>query len=971
MRTEPGKKTFQNGIVWLLIIFFPAIVFSYLWSLYSKNQFKNNLENEIQRVQSECENIKTTVADSENYLSSNLRDIYYGNVFDPKKMERAVQNFLNKTDLNCRIMIWNSKAEITFCNFNWTSDKLAWEKAAQTMVLEFTEQYDIRFEDYPEDEVINLRTMIGPIFFTQSRFICSHNSSPSLARVSFSDKADKIWLGMAESSGLLVFFNTDKLKKYSSIKNHITHINKEKSRKHPIFLLEGSSILPEMGDHSASFKAFPKISKIRINRVLTGKNTTLCVYPLDDSKKLIGLIDHHKIPGAAKVFHEKVFLLFWFFLATLLAQHFASSGRKFAPGRLQFRLIVLFVFSSLLPMLFYLVIGHDYVNEFRESRIGDLNRSSLDFLQSIDKGVILAESDQLATLEKTIPALENSLQKVGINRHALSDFLSKQVPELRNFFLIGSQTTLIANEKAVLTRNQVIEHIFESDKSIIEPERIKRVRAFDIIFKFFLTLMNGNTPSDKQGLEAEMVFDAMGQSNQMIISQSYFESIETLWKFGFGSQPFNSFIKILRLNSSGYDYNLVAVLGSGDLASHFAEKTINNLNRNKYGFRIFIRTSYDAYFPEGTIDDYQIRGFLDKINASNNGISSVIDYQGKKHFFMPYQGNHNDKISMVAIFPLEVIDDESKKLIKNILLAGFLTALAIFALSLLISGTVTEPIAVLKNGVNALGSRNFSYRLPDLGKNEFGHLAQIFNRTLNDMEELQVAGIVQEKLLPQLDEEQAHGKINFYGKTESLDDLGGDYFDILHSSDGKTGFMLGDVSGHGVAASLIMAFVKSAVIKLFELYNQPLALANRLNKLLKQTQNRNQKKFMSFQYLLFDENGQFTYLNAGHCFPILIDKNKNRVEMLSMINSPLGTSKKDYEKTASYQLEPGQALVLYTDGYYELDNMDLEKFKSALLSCFNISPRKFFQNVNLFYQNAGLKQNSDDKTLVIITCATD
>ncbi|MFZ5951875.1 MAG: SpoIIE family protein phosphatase [Candidatus Rifleibacteriota bacterium] len=971
MRTESGRKTFQNGLVWLLILFFPAMVFSYLWNLYSKYLFKNNLENEVQRVQSECENIKITAADSENYLSSNLRDIYYGNVFDPGKMEIAVQNFLNKTDLNCRIMIWNSKAEITYCNFNWTSDRHAWEKAARTMILEFTDQYDIRFEDYPEDEIINLRTMIGPIFFTQSRFICSHNSSPSLARVSFSDKADKIWLGMAESSGLLVFFNPDKLKNYSSIKNHITQINQEKNRKNPIFLLEGSSIMPETRDHSASLKAFSGISKIKTNRVLTRNDLTLCVYPLDDSRKLIGLIDHHKIPGSTRVIHEKVFLLFWFFIATLLAQHFAASGKKPAPGRLQLRLIVLFVFSSFLPMLFYLVIGHDYVNEFRESRIGDLNRSSLDFLQSIDEGVVFSESAQLATLEKTIPALENSLQKEGITRQAVSDFISKQVPELRNFFLIGSQTPLIANERAILTRNQVINYLFQSDQGPIEPDRINRVRAFDIIFKFFLTLMNGSTPSDKQGLEAEMVFDAMGQSNQMIISQSYFESLGTLWRFGFGSQPFKSFIKILRLNSSAYDYNLLAILSSGDLARHFAEKTINNLNRNKYGFRIFIRTSYDAYFPEGTINDYQIRVFLDKINASNNGISSVIDYQGKKHFFMPYQGNHNDNISMVAIFPLEVIDDESKKLIKNILLAGILTALAIFALSLLISGTVTEPITVLKKGVNALGSRNFSYRLPDLGKNEFGHLAQIFNRTLNDMEELQVAGIVQEKLLPQLNEEQVHGKINFYGKTESLDDLGGDYFDILNSSDGKTGFMLGDVSGHGVAASLIMAFVKSAVIKLFDLYNQPLALANRLNKLLKQTQNRNQKKFMSFQYLLFDKNGQFTYLNAGHCFPILIDKNNNRVEMLAMINSPLGTSKKDYEKTASYQLEPGQALVLYTDGYYELENMDLEKFKSALLSSFNISPLKYFQNVNQFYQKAGLIQNSDDKTLVIITCSTD
>ncbi|EKD80986.1 MAG: hypothetical protein ACD_39C02057G0001 [uncultured bacterium] len=212
-----------------------------------------------------------------------------------------------------------------------------------------------------------------------------------------------------------------------------------------------------------------------------------------------------------------------------------------------------------------------------------------------------------------------------------------------------------------------------------------------------------------------------------------------------------------------------------------------------------------------------------------------------------------------------------------------------------------------------------------------------------------------------------HGQIRIYGKTVSLNDLGGDYFDIIKHQD-LIGIVIGDVAGHGVAASLIMAFVKACIIKLEKLYARPLELVNRLNLLFRKTRNKKQRKFMSFQYLLFKKDANFEYVNAGHCFPILVDSVTKTAIPLKMIGSPLGTTSKDIKEVQNHRLNAGQALILYSDGYYETGELGFERFCDILVESYQFDPKDYFAAINnniRAYLNHVVE--NDDKTLIVVS----
>jgi serine phosphatase RsbU (regulator of sigma subunit) len=300
---------------------------------------------------------------------------------------------------------------------------------------------------------------------------------------------------------------------------------------------------------------------------------------------------------------------------------------------------------------------------------------------------------------------------------------------------------------------------------------------------------------------------------------------------------------------------------------------------------------------------------------------------------------------------------------------GLVSFLISVSLGLLLSRIILIPIGELQLGVKALKQRRFDYKVKDMGDDEFGSLSRIFNETINDIEELHVAKFVQEKLLPRMDKSLRCNQLRYYGKTIAFDDLGGDYFDVVNVDNEHTGVFVGDVAGHGVAASLIMAFVKACVFMLRPLYKEPSTLVSKINSLFMKTKSKKQRKFMTFQYLLFNDlESSFRYVNAGHCYPIIINPFRRTADFCEMINSPLGASKKNIEKELCFSLEQGEAVVLYSDGFYETGDLGIDGFKEILHKCYDPDPKEYYIKVMSFYESYfESREITDDLTLMIIT----
>jgi serine phosphatase RsbU (regulator of sigma subunit)/pSer/pThr/pTyr-binding forkhead associated (FHA) protein len=182
-------------------------------------------------------------------------------------------------------------------------------------------------------------------------------------------------------------------------------------------------------------------------------------------------------------------------------------------------------------------------------------------------------------------------------------------------------------------------------------------------------------------------------------------------------------------------------------------------------------------------------------------------------------------------------------------------------------------------------------------------------------EELKTASTIQRGLLPPAP--QSITGYTFAGLNRPCRSISGDYYDFVERPDGKIYFVIGDVSGKGITAGLMMAGLQAA----FRIFSKndpsPAILAAELNTALKE--NLPQSKFVTlFLGRLDTATGAIEYANAGHAPPLWI--RTNGVEELADTDLVLGVVTRADFLNRKLRLDPGDALVLFTDGVSEAEN---------------------------------------------------
>jgi serine phosphatase RsbU (regulator of sigma subunit) len=156
------------------------------------------------------------------------------------------------------------------------------------------------------------------------------------------------------------------------------------------------------------------------------------------------------------------------------------------------------------------------------------------------------------------------------------------------------------------------------------------------------------------------------------------------------------------------------------------------------------------------------------------------------------------------------------------------------------------------------------------------------------------------------------------GRTAAARVVGGDYFDFIPYADGRIGMIVADVAGKGMPASLIMTGMHARVHVLFE---EPGDLGSKITRLNRQTYgNTPENRFITFFMAEVDPaTGEVSYCNAGHN-PALVVRQGGGHELLEEGGLILGILPGMVYKAARAKLEPGDLLVMYTDGVTEAVN---------------------------------------------------
>lgn len=184
--------------------------------------------------------------------------------------------------------------------------------------------------------------------------------------------------------------------------------------------------------------------------------------------------------------------------------------------------------------------------------------------------------------------------------------------------------------------------------------------------------------------------------------------------------------------------------------------------------------------------------------------------------------------------------------------------------------------------------------------------------------ELEIAREVQEHLFPQ--RLPPVPGLDYCGACRPAREVGGDYYDFLELPGGRLGIAIGDVSGKGVGAALMMASLEASLRGQASAGHDVAELMKRVDSLVHQKSSAN--RYATLFYAEYDpRNRRLSYVNAGHNPPAILRKSGAACQVfrLETGGSVIGLLRQRYQQ-ASFALEPGDLFVLFTDGVSESMN---------------------------------------------------
>jgi phosphoserine phosphatase RsbU/P len=236
--------------------------------------------------------------------------------------------------------------------------------------------------------------------------------------------------------------------------------------------------------------------------------------------------------------------------------------------------------------------------------------------------------------------------------------------------------------------------------------------------------------------------------------------------------------------------------------------------------------------------------------------------------------------------------------------------------------------------------------------------------------ELEIAKEVQDRLFPQ--RLPVVSGLDYCGSCRPAREVGGDYYDFLELSQGKLGIAIGDVSGKGIGAALLMASLEASLRALASLNLELPELIQRVNRMIYESSSVN--RYATLFYAEYDARARrLFYVNAGHNAPVILRKSEgtHQVFRMEMGGPVIGLLPHAYQQ-GSFSVVPGDVVVLFTDGISEsMNGRDEEWGETRLIelakTCHGLPASEVMTRIFAAAEafTAGAAQH-DDMTLVVL-----
>lgn len=391
-----------------------------------------------------------------------------------------------------------------------------------------------------------------------------------------------------------------------------------------------------------------------------------------------------------------------------------------------------------------------------------------------------------------------------------------------------------------------------------------------------------------------------------------------------------------------------------------------------------------SFIDQNNEHDKQV--IADMIQGKEGKTSMVIDGLWANVYYSQLESTN---WTMAIVVPKRAIWLPALSLIGLLLLIMVIGLVVIYFFCRSNIRKVVSPLNALADSADEVAKGNFDAPLPDIGRKDevcklrdsFAAMQQSLEQYMQDLKEqtakeaafkheLNVAGGLQKAMIPHTFPERHD--IDLYGYLRPAKSIGGDLYDYFICDD-KLFFCIGDVSGKGIPAALVMAATHYVFRVTSRHQNDPKRIVEIMNDIL--SADNDELMFCTFFLGVLDlKTHLLKFCNAGHECPILIT---SELKILpAECNLALGLGEGFAYKEEEMQLSPGNVLLLYTDGLKEAANENLECFekiriKSSLQRLVDNSPtaaaanyvHRLVDDVAAFVKDA---PQSDDLTLLAI-----
>lgn len=388
--------------------------------------------------------------------------------------------------------------------------------------------------------------------------------------------------------------------------------------------------------------------------------------------------------------------------------------------------------------------------------------------------------------------------------------------------------------------------------------------------------------------------------------------------------------------------------------------------------------------------DPQLRSIAKKMTAGETGLETIKRDAYFQKAQMSYAPIALNNWSIGILTPQnEVFGDVVYMFVIAVVLT-IVGVVLLFVTVFAVSHSLTKPITVLAGITKEIAKGNLDLKLPRLSStreitlltqsfqqmttNLKAHIEQLTKTTAENERiesELYIARNIQQDMLPSVFPPYPDNPyFDIFAAIKPAKEVGGDLYDFYLIDENHLYFVIGDVSGKGVPASLFMAVTKTLLKaksgpdispeKIFQMVNDELA-AN----------NDNSMFVTLFLGVLNLETGVITYSNAGHNLPVIITK-KGTVKFIEPLDGlVLGIMPGVSYKRAMLKLNPGDRLFLYTDGVPEAQSPNQNffgnnKMISAIEKNINLPSKELTMAMLNDVDDFSKGEQADDITIMII-----